>query len=92
VTEARYLRQMLVGEIGQAGQARIARAAAPLSGVGLCHEIAVSYAERAGVGSVTPGAIDEASLAPSFLTNAAARAVVAGSRAALASLRAALGL
>jgi hypothetical protein len=89
---ARYVRQMLVAEIGEAGQARLAAAEARLSGEGLAHEMAAAYASRAGIGRVAAGAIDERALAPSFLEEPAARAVVAGSRAALASIRRALGV
>jgi len=86
----RYARQMLLAEIGEDGQRRLGAAVASVGGDGLCHEIATSYARRAGMGSIAPGPIDERGLAPSFLELAAPRAVVAGSRAALSSLRAAL--
>jgi hypothetical protein len=89
---ARYVRQMLVAEIGDAGQARLEGAVAHLSGDGLGHEIAAAYAARAGIGQVLPGPIDEAALAPSFIESPAARAMVAGSRSALAAIRAALDL
>ena len=87
---ARYERQMLLAEIGQTGQERLEKAVAALAGDGLCHEIATSYAVRAGIGRVVPGTIDETHLAPSFVRGSATRAVVAGSRAALLALRAAL--
>jgi hypothetical protein len=83
---------MLVAEIGEAGQARLAQAVAPLSGDGLAHEIATAYASRAGIGRVVRGAIDERSLVPAFLEEPAVRSVVAGSRAALAAIRRALGM
>ena len=89
---ARYARQMIVAEIGDAGQARLKAAAAPLAGVGLAHEIATAYAMRAGIGTIEPGPIDEASLAPPFLELRSTRAVVAGSRAALSVMRKALGV
>jgi hypothetical protein len=89
---ARSIRQMLVAEIGAAGQARIEGASASVAGDGLVHEIAAAYALRAGIARIVPGAIDEERLAPAFLENPAARAMVAGSRAALASIRAALEL
>jgi molybdopterin/thiamine biosynthesis adenylyltransferase len=92
MTDARYARQMLVAEIGEAGQARLKAATASLSGVGLEHEIATAYAVRAGIGTVQPGRIDEEALAPAFLELRAARAVAAGSRAALAAMREALGV
>jgi hypothetical protein len=82
-----YLRQMILAEIGEVGQDKLASAVARLVGVGLCHEIAVSYAERAGVGAVVAGEIDEPGLAPAFMRYPAARAVVAGSRAALLAIR-----
>jgi hypothetical protein len=88
----RYVRQVLVAEIGEAGQARLAGGVAPLSGPGLAHEIAAAYASRAGIGSVVSGPVDVGALAPAFLEEPAARAVVAGSRAALSSLRTALGV
>jgi hypothetical protein len=81
---------MLLADIGESGQARLQGAVAALAGDGLSHEIASLYALRAGLGEVIPGPIDEAKLAPAFLENPAARAVVAGSRAALLALRAAL--
>jgi hypothetical protein len=81
---------MLLAEIGQKGQERLEKGVARLAGQGLCHEIASSYAVRAGIGRVVPGTLDEAALAPSFVRGSATRAVVAGSRAALLALRAAL--
>jgi hypothetical protein len=92
IDSVRWHRQMLVAEIGAAGQARLAGASAQVEGNGLAHEIGAAYAARAGIGLIVPGAIDESRLAPAFLENAAARAMVAGSRAALAAIRAALGL
>jgi hypothetical protein len=84
---SRYVRQMLVAEIGEAGQARLQAATFPLVGKGLLYEIACAYATRGGVGSLAPGALDEASLVPAFVENPAARSMVAGSRAALAAMR-----
>jgi hypothetical protein len=85
-----FVRQMLVAEVGEAGQARLEAATFALAGDGLAHQIAQAYAARAGVGSVVQGPIDEGALVPSFVENAAARSVVAGSRAALAAMRAIL--
>ena len=87
----RYARQMLLVEIGEKGQRLLEAATADLGGVGLDHEVAEAYARRAGISSISPRAIDNA-LAPEFVENPAARAVVAGSRAALAAVRAALGM
>ena len=92
MADARYARQVLVAEIGEAGQARLAGAAARLSGAGLANEIAIAYAVRAGIGRVEPGPVDEAALAPAFLQMRAAREVLAGSRAALSAIREALGV
>jgi len=86
----RYARQMLLPEIGEDGQRRLGAAVAQVAGHGLGHEIATAYALRAGMGSVGPGKVDELALAPSFVEHAGPRAVIAGSRAALASLRDAL--
>jgi hypothetical protein len=83
---------MLLAEIGEDGQRRLGAAAAAVAGDGLAHEIAVSYATRAGIGRVAPGPIDERALAPSFLENDATRAMVSGSRSALSALREALGM
>jgi hypothetical protein len=83
---------MLLAEIGEDGQRRLGGAMAAVAGQSLAHEIASSYARRAGIGTIAPGAIDELALAPSFLEYAAPRAVVAGSRSALAALRDALGV
>jgi hypothetical protein len=85
----RYARQIIVTGVGEDGQRRLLEAEAAVAGSGLSHEVATSYAARAGVARIVPGAIDPA-LAPSFLELEASRAVVAGSRAALAALRAAL--
>jgi hypothetical protein len=81
---------MLVAEIGEAGQARLEMATAHLAGEALANEVAAAYALRAGM-SVERGSVDDG-LAPAFLVVPAARAVVAGSRAALAALRSGLGM
>lgn len=85
----RFARQIIVEGVGEEGQRRLAEATAPVAGSGLAHEIATSYASRAGVGSITAGPIDVA-LGSDFLELDAARAVVAGSRAALAVIRGAI--
>jgi hypothetical protein len=89
IDRPRYVRQMLLAEIGEEGQQRLEVATAELAGDGLLHEIAATYAARAGIGRVVPGEV-ASSLAPSFLENPAARAMVAGSRAALLAMRSAL--
>ena len=82
----RFARQIIVDGVGEDGQRRLAEATAPVLGSGLAHEIATSYASRAGVGRIVPGSIDPA-LETGFLELGAARDVVAGSRAALATIR-----
>lgn len=85
---ARFVRQMLLPEIGIEGQARIGQATARVSGASPAHAVARLYAEGAGFGAVTAGAIDVPALAPeSIVTSPAAREVLAGSRAALAAIR-----
>ena len=90
----RFVRQVLLPEIGEAGQRRLGAATAAVAGAGLAHEVAVRYVEAAGFGAVLPGPIDVEALAPAeIVTNASARDVLAGARAALAELRrAALGV
>jgi molybdopterin/thiamine biosynthesis adenylyltransferase len=85
---ARFVRQMLLPEIGIEGQARIGQATAAVAGASPAHAVARLYAEGAGFGAVTAGAIDAAALAPeAIVTSPAAREVLAGSRAALAAIR-----
>ncbi|XXY52275.1 hypothetical protein WME91_14180 [Sorangium sp. So ce269] len=96
--DPRYLRQVLLAEIGPEGQARLGASTARVLGDGggappLAHEVAERYARGAGFGALAAGAIDLAALAPADLvTSPPARAVLAGARAALAEMRAALGL
>lgn len=93
----RFVRQILLPEIGDEGQRRIASATAavlgqPGSARALAHEVAARYAEGAGFGGLADGVIDVEALAPAALvTHASARAVLAGSRAALTELRRAIG-
>ena len=90
---ARFLRQILLPEIGEAGQQRLGEASAAVAGTGLAHEVAARYAEGAGFGHVAPGVIDVDALAPtSIVKDARAREVLAGARAALREMRGALGM
>ena len=89
----RYLRQVLLPEIGEQGQRRISTRAARVGGDdgSLAHEVAVLYARGAGFREVAPGPIDRAALAPFEMTKIpAAREVLAGARAALREIRLAL--
>jgi hypothetical protein len=80
---------VLLPEIGVRGQERLHASTAEVAGSSLAHEVAMLYAERAGFGAVAPGSIDVGALAPiSIAEHAAPRAVLAGSRAALAAIRA----
>jgi hypothetical protein len=90
---ARFLRQVLLPEIGARGQRRIAESIARVGGEGssLAHEIACLYARGAGFRAIVPGPIDEGALAPSAIVKSpAAREVLAGARAALAEMRRAI--
>ena len=85
---ARFVRQMLLPEIGIEGQARIGQATAAVGGASPAHEIASLYTAGAGFASIAAGPIDVDALAPrAIVSSPAAREVLAGSRAALAALR-----
>lgn len=89
----RFVRQVLLAEIGPAGQARLATAAAPVAGDGLHHEVAARYARAAGLGAIVAGPIDLDHLAPTAVcVHPSARMVLAGARAALAAIRDGVGL
>jgi hypothetical protein len=92
VDAARFVRQVLLPEIGASGQARIGAATAPVGGSGAAHDVAARYARGAGFAAVADGPLDRAALAPiDACANDAARDVLAGARAALAAIRAAVG-
>jgi len=86
---ARFVRQILLPEIGEAGQARLAEGRAAVGGgPSLAHEIAALYARGAGFAEIGPGEIDVDALAPSaIVASPSARALLAGARAALAEIR-----
>lgn len=90
IDRARLLRQILVAEIGEAGQERISKAGARALGEGLAHEVAARFATGAGFAKVEAGELDESALAPAFVRLPAARKVLAGSRHALSEIRRAL--
>ncbi len=84
----RFVRQVLLPEIGIEGQARIGQATAAVGGDSPAHQIATLYAEGAGFGALAAGPIDLDALAPrAIVSSPAAREVLAGSRAALAAIR-----
>jgi len=90
---ARYVRQILLPQIGEVGQRRIEASRVRIGGDSLAHEVAALYARGAGFSDIEPGPIDEDALAPRGIARGAeARAVLAGSRAALAEIRRAIGL
>ncbi len=101
---ARFLRQILLPEIGEAGQERLGRSVARVgrddataardgASAALAHEVAERYARGAGFARVEPGHVAIDALAPpDVVRDEAARAVLAGSRAALAALRDACGV
>jgi adenylyltransferase/sulfurtransferase len=89
----RFVRQLLLPEIGASGQARLAAREAAVGGDGLAHEVASRYATGAGFGGVAAGPIDVGDLAPADLVeSAAAREVLAGARAALRAMRIAVAM
>ncbi len=89
----RFLRQVILVEVGPAGQRRIARATAAVGGAGPAAEIATRYAERAGFARVVEGSIDargaNAVAGRAVVSDEAAAAVLRGSRAALRAILAA---
>jgi hypothetical protein len=89
---ARFVRQVLLPEIGEAGQRRLQASSAAVAGEGLAHEVASLYALGAGFGCLTAGSIDVDALAPAALVTSGrpAREVLAGARAALAAMLRAL--
>jgi hypothetical protein len=88
---ARFVRQVLLPEVGEGGQRRIEAASAAVAGEGLAHEVASRYALGAGFAGVVPGPIDVDALAPAeLLADKNAREILAGARAALAEMRRAL--
>lgn len=88
---ARFVRQILLPEVGIRGQGRIGASCARVSGPGLASEIAVRYATAAGFGTVSDGALDVGALAPEdMVKTTCAREVLAGARATLLEIRRAL--
>lgn len=94
---ARYVRQVMLPQIGEKGQQRIcasvAAVAAPAEAEGEynAHRVACLYAERAGFMATCSGTIAVETLAPSsLLSHAAARQALAGARAVVACLHQAL--
>jgi hypothetical protein len=87
----RYLRQIVLVEIGEAGQRALEASTAPVLGTSAAHEVARLYAERAGFGRLDegPADLDAASTGDVSLATPAARDVLAGSRAALRAILAA---
>jgi hypothetical protein len=86
----RYLRQILVAEIGLLGQRSISSSEVALRGPSLAHEVATLYAVRAGVAGVREGQLALDELAPLDLCEyPGSRQVLAGARAACRALLAA---
>lgn len=85
MADPRYVRQVLVAELGERGQRAISRATASLARDGLAADVAARYAERAGFAAVSADA--DAPSAPPFVVEPAARAVVEGALSALAAIR-----
>ena len=96
--DPRTLRQRLVVEIGEAGQARIGAARAVVAGRGLAAEVERRYLEGAAFGVVE---VDPAAVAPiptialgvhAIGADESAQDVILGAARALAQIRGALGL
>lgn len=81
----RYLRQILLPEIGEAGQAKICAATAEVRGAG---EVAELYAIRAGFQGISMGVAAE--VPPGLVEIPGARAVLAGALTALRAMHEAL--
>jgi hypothetical protein len=96
--DPRFLRQVILVEVGPAGQRRLARSSAAVGGTGLAFEVATRYAERAGFAEIVEeprdasaawsvdGAID---VDEAIVATKAAAEVLKGSRAALRAILAA---
>lgn len=95
--DRRTLRQRLVAEIGDAGQARISAARAVIAGDGLAADVEARYLRGAALGAVesdanaTPARAAIEGGVEALGVDAAAGAVIAGSARALATIRRALG-
>ncbi|MEJ7735610.1 MAG: hypothetical protein WKG00_41285 [Polyangiaceae bacterium] len=90
---SRYLRQLLLAEVGAAGQARIGAARARVGGATPAHAVAELYARRAGFAGVdpaAPGALELEADDAAGVCTPAARALLAGARLALRETRRAL--
>ncbi len=88
----RFVRQILVAEIGAAGQRALGEARADVGGDGLACEVAERYARRAGFGSIAPApAAIESGVPADWVMDASAREVLAGARAAARAIAAAVG-
>jgi proteasome lid subunit RPN8/RPN11 len=86
---ARYARQLMLPPFADGGQARILSSTAAVAGDSLAHAVACRYARRAGFSGTSAGEVDIDTNAPArIVTVDAARQVLAGSRAALAAIRA----
>ena len=79
---ARYARQIMLVDVGEPGQAAIARATATVSG-----PLAARYAERAGFAATTEGNADEAWAPRDIVSHEAARDVLGAARCVLAEIR-----
>lgn len=85
---ARFVRQILVPEIGEEGQRRILASSARVGEASLAGEVASLYARAAGFREVASGAIDQEALGGGgVIRNESAKQVLAGSRATLAAIR-----
>jgi hypothetical protein len=83
----RFVRQILVSEIGTAGQARIERTVAKLAIASEASEVAELYARRAGFAEVSFEPAAEQRAQTWTAQSPSVQAVLAGSRCALLAIR-----
>ena len=91
IDSERFLRQILLSEVGERGQRAIGEAVAHVGGDSLAHEVATLYAEGAGFAGVAKGEIHiDRGASADLVHDETARQVLAGARAALVEIRRAL--
>lgn len=87
----RFVRQILVDGIGEAGQRAIGAAPARVGGAALANEVATLYASAAGFAEIVPAAAALDPLVPEeWVVEPEAREALAGARAALREIVAAV--
>lgn len=89
----RFVRQILVVEIGEAGQRALGAACADVGGEGVACEVAERYARRAGFGSIGPAPVAlDAGVPADWVADESARSALAGARSAVRAIASTVGL